>query len=70
MKDDIGSFFIVTKATSESVIEDIFFVADISDIIFHTLGGLREEDILLISKDYDKAYERATKELYENRKLD
>lgn len=52
MIDNIGKFWVVTKPTELSVIEDILFETDIKSLFNQVRGGLKEEDIkgLFITK--------------------
>ncbi len=51
MIDNIGKFWVVTKPTELSVIEDILFETDIKGLFNQVRGGLKEEDIKGLTKD-------------------
>lgn len=60
---DVPAFFVVTKPTPNSRIEDIVFEADPTSLINQLRGGLKYEEIALITTDQQKAMELATKVL-------
>lgn len=57
--DEIGNFFVVTKPTKDSEICDILFETNIKGMMKQSLGGLKSNDILLITKNADEANEFA-----------
>ena len=57
--DEIGNFWIVTKPSKLSELEDIFFEADILDIALQVKGGLKGEEIVGFFKNKNKAKEIA-----------
>jgi len=54
-KDDMGKFWVVTKASKNSELGDILFDADVFDMILQARGGLAGGDIELITHDKNKA---------------
>lgn len=67
MKDEIGSFFVVTKPMSEhSELCDILFESTITGMRLQFMGGLHEDEIELMTNDEDKAYKLAGKLLIEH----
>ncbi len=60
MIDNIGKFWIVTKPTELSVIEDICFERDIKGMFNQVRGGLKEEDIKGLFRDENDAKRFAT----------
>ena len=59
MIDDIGTFWVVTKATPESEIEDILFKSSVLSMVVQFRGGLKPEEIIIITPDEDKALDIA-----------
>ena len=54
---DIGELgkLSVTAPAEQSVVQDILFETNIAYLMNQTRGGLREEDILMLTKDGNKA---------------
>ena len=61
--DEIGDFWVVTKADKISILADILFDADIFDIHLQINGGLKGSDIVGIYKKEAKARKVAEKQL-------
>lgn len=59
--DQIGKFWVVTKPTNVSVLQDILFEADISYMMNQALGGLKTHDIAGIFKSEQQAKQQAEK---------
>ena len=53
------NFWVVTKATPDSTLNDIAFLADAKSLIRQARGGLNEEDIVLVTLDAKEANEAA-----------
>ena len=56
-------FWIVTKATPVSTINDIAFLTDIPGLMKQARGGLDEDEIVLVTFDAQEANEAARAEL-------
>jgi hypothetical protein len=61
--DEIGDFWVVTKTSKLSVLQDIFFKVDIFDMALQLRGGLDGSDIIGIYKKESNAKKVAEKEL-------
>jgi len=61
--DDIGMFYVVTKATPDSELIDVLFPATIKSIMIQGRGGLETDDVVAIVKDFDKAKQIAMLQL-------
>jgi len=61
--DEVGKFWVVTRATKESTLDDILFEMDVFGMMLQAKGGLDKNDILGIFKDKKKATTLASKEL-------
>jgi hypothetical protein len=59
--DDIGTFWVVTKPTGVSILIDILFETTIKEIMIQCRGGLETGDIIMMTKDENKAKEVAKK---------
>jgi hypothetical protein len=57
------NFWIVTKATSVSTLNDIAFLTDAEGLIRQARGGLDEKDIVLVTLDAKEANEAAKDQL-------
>ncbi len=57
------NFWVVTKATPVSTLNDIAFLTDAKGLIRQARGGLNEEDIVLVTLDAKEAHETATAQL-------
>jgi len=55
IQDEVGKFWVVTAPAEQSVVQDILFETNIAYLMNQTRGGLREEDILMLTKDGNKA---------------
>lgn len=55
IKDEVGTFWVVTAPTKYSVIQDILFQTDICGMHLQYLGGLKDEEIVGFYKSKDKA---------------
>ena len=64
IQDEVGKFWVVTAATQDSVLEDILFEATIAIIMKQAKGGLEADEIMMITKDENKAKKYAEKLLY------
>lgn len=60
--DDIGKFTVVTKASKDSEMADIMFESDVMGMMRQAKGGLKDSDIVMITKDKSKA-EKMVKKL-------
>lgn len=49
--DELGNFYIVTKATPESTKEDVMMELNLADIMMQAKGGLKPEDIVYVGKN-------------------
>ncbi len=57
--DAMGEFWVVTKPSDTSEMEDILFKADIFDFSLQLRGGLKGSEIVLITMDETEARETA-----------
>jgi hypothetical protein len=53
--DEIGAFWVVTKPTEASILIDILFKSSVKGMIAQGKGGLEMDDIIVLTKDYNKA---------------
>jgi hypothetical protein len=56
-------FWVVTKATQHSTLDDILFETDPKGMMLQALGGLTPEKVLFVSQDYDDARSFADEQL-------
>ena len=61
--DEIGKFWVVTKASRKSQIDDILFETDVIGMRMQFLGGLSAVDIVGFYKDENRARKVAEDEL-------
>ncbi len=61
--DQVGHFFVVTKATPDSTLADIVTEIDIPGIMIQSRGGLEVTDLLAVFIGRDQAIEAGKKEL-------
>jgi hypothetical protein len=59
INDEVGTFWVVTAPTRDSVIQDILFQTDICGMHLQYLGGLKDEEIVGFYKSKDKASKQA-----------
>jgi len=57
--DEIGHFWVVTQPTKNSEFEDIFFRSSIPNLLLNFKGGLKIDEIVLITKSETKARTKA-----------
>jgi hypothetical protein len=57
--DEIGHFWVVTKPTKNSEFIDIFFRSSIPNLLLNFKGGLKIDEIVLITKSELKARAKA-----------
>ena len=62
-EDEIGSFWVVTKADKNSEMMDIISKADIFDLHLMLRGGLKPRDIIGIYKKESKARKKAEQQM-------
>jgi len=54
-EDEIGTLWVVTKAQNNSELIDILFKSSVKGMMVQGKGGLELDDIIVITKDYNKA---------------
>ena len=59
VQDDIGEFWVVTKASDVSEIKDILFDSTVKNMMLQAKGGLEMNDVIYIGKDKQQAIEIA-----------
>ena len=64
--DQINTFWIVTKANSDSTIEDIAFEINLKDFGLQILGGLKFSDIIAVVKTRSQAMNIAQEQIENN----
>ena len=57
--DEVGTFWVVTQPTEESVLQDICFSATVRSMMLQGRGGLKEDEIIGIFKEEQDAKEYA-----------
>lgn len=61
IESDVPTFFVVTKPTPDSTINDIVFEVDPVSFANQVRGGLKEQDIALLTTNEGKAMRLANK---------
>ena len=59
--DEIGNFWVVTAPTEQSTLTDIVFGSNIGKMMIQARGGLDPDDVLMVTKDRKKAFDRGKK---------
>lgn len=53
--DEVGEFWVVTEPSKNSTLDDILFSTDVFGFVLQFKGGLRGEEILIVTPDFKKA---------------
>ncbi len=61
IESDVPTFFVVTKPTPDSTVNDIVFEVDPVSFANQVRGGLKEQDIALLTTNEGKAMRLANK---------
>jgi hypothetical protein len=61
--DDVGRFWVVTTAGDSSEEIDILFQSDVPSMVNQGAGGLTIKDLVMVTKDHNKALKEAAIQL-------